>query len=130
MRKYLSKLFVVSTRRKAEKGEAFAAAAPEGESVGVFITPKSLMTFPTASLAVSVLSLLAKTLFPDRGGSAWVTVACSLFIGTIIFVATTSDPSVKPQTGRGWFLGTGVALINSLFLAASALGLLNQLGPQ
>lgn len=121
-------LFIVTVRRKGEKGEAVAAAASKGEPVGIFITPKSLTTFPTASFVVTLLGILAKTLFPTWATSHWVPIVISLFVGSIILVATTLEPSLRPRSWQGWFLAIAVGLINSLYLAAAALGLLNEIG--
>jgi hypothetical protein len=121
-------LFVATGRIKTEKGKPVAAAASNGGSVGVFITPKSLTTFPIASFVVTLVGLFMKTLFPAWGSSVWVPTISSVFVGSVILVASTSEPNLKPRTWQGWFLAVCVALINSLYLAVSALGLLNQVG--
>ncbi len=124
----LGNLFIARTGRKAEKGAPVAAAAPEG-AVGVFITPKSLMSFPVASLVVTFTWALAKRLSQGQGAEgwgdkSWVPVLVSLVVGAVIFVASTADPDAKPKSRREWIIAVAVALFNSLYLAAASLGLL------
>jgi hypothetical protein len=120
-------LFVVDTREKAEKGKAVASAAPRGGAVGVFITPKSLLAFPTASFVVTFLGLFTRKLFPALTTSVWVPVVSSCFVGFIIFVATISDPAVKPRSWQDWFISVAVGALNCVYLAATSLGLLNEI---
>jgi hypothetical protein len=108
-----------------EKGEMVAAGRARRDSPGVFITPKSISTFPVASFIVTIIWLLAQKLFPAWGSSIWVPVLASLFVGVVVFLATTSDKEAKPQTPQEWFVSGAVAFFNSLYLAASALGLLS-----
>jgi hypothetical protein len=117
-------LFIVRVSRVPSKGEMIASGKTREEAAGIFITPKSLSTFPTASFAVTLVWLLARKLFPVWGSSAWVPVVVSLLVGLIIFLETTSVKDAKPQNMRDWFVAISVASINSLYLAASALGLL------
>jgi hypothetical protein len=120
-------LFIARARRPIEKGAAYAAAEPSG-ATGVFITPQSLTTFPTASFVVALVWLLAKALFPTCGASPWVPLIVSLLVGAVVFVATTSEPNVRPHSQKEWLVAVVVAILNSLYLAASALGVLGQLG--
>jgi hypothetical protein len=121
-------LFIIRGIREPEKGEMVPAGRQKRESTGVFITPKSISTFPIASFVVTLIWVLAQKLFPTWGSSIWVPVMTSLFVGLVIFLATTSDKDAKPQTLQTWFVSGAVAFFNSLYLAASALGLLAAIG--
>lgn len=117
-------LFLARPQREEPKGLAVAASTEPAPPVGVFITPESLATFPGASLAVTVVWVLIKKLAPRLGASPWVPLVASLVIGTVIFVSTISDERAVPRTRSKWIVAIAVALFNSLYLAASALGLL------
>ena len=115
-------LFVV-TQQETEKGKPVAAAATS-EAIGVFVTPKALLAFPTASFVVTVLATFIKKIFPVVAGSIWVPVSSAFFIGVVIFVATISSPKLKLQGWKSWFVTSAVGLVNCVYLAATALGLL------
>lgn len=117
-------LFIIRGPREPKKGEMVAAGRAKQENPGVFITPKSILTFPTASFVVTFIWLLAQKLFPTWGSSTWVPVLASLLVGLVIFLATTSDEEAKPKGSQAWFVSGAIAFFNSLYLAASALGLL------
>ena len=119
-------LFVVRPRRMAERGPIQAAGAPSDQATAVFITPKSLMTFPVASSAVTFLWLLAQRLFQDWGKSPWVAVVIALVLGVVILIASTGDSEVRPKSRRDWTIAILVGLLNALYLAASAMGLVKQ----
>jgi len=103
-----------------------AAAAAQGEPTAVFITPKSLVTFPVASSAVTVVWLLIQQLFGNWGKSPWVPVGVALVLGFVIFAASVSDANVRPKSGAAWFVSIFVGGLNSLYLAASAIGILRR----
>lgn len=97
---------------------------PAGEtqySVSSFITPQSLVSFPVATGVVVIVWQLAKLLLPF-GSSSWVPVITSLAIGVLIFGASVSDERAKIST-RDVVIGVPIAVLNSLMLAAAALGI-------
>src|SRR5262249_30486007 len=106
------------------KGEALAAAEQNTGSVGVFLTPQSLTSFPIASFVVSMLWLLCQKLWPTWGQSAWVVIALAFMVGSVIFLYSVTDENSKPKDMRSWALVSIVAFINCLLLACSALGIL------
>ncbi len=122
----LSNLFVEKVHRKPERGATVATAAPVEGAVGVFITPKSLMSFPVASVVVTILWGLCKRLFPTWGSSDVLVLGLSLLVGAVIFLISTADPDAKPKAPREWFIAALIAAFNSLFLAASVLGILTK----
>lgn len=124
----LGNLFVIRGTTNLEKGDMLPAGRPKRENPGVFITPKSITTFPVASFVVTLIWVLARKLFPAGGSSIWIPVVSSLFVGLVIFLATTSDEEARPKGPQSWFVSGVVALFNSLYLAASALGLLAAIG--
>ena len=115
-------LFVARPRRTHLKGEALAAAAPDG-AVGVFITPKSLATFPGASAGVVVIWALAKRLAPTWGASQWVPFIAAIAVGGVIFLSSVSDPDAAPKSTAQWIVAVAIGFLNSLLLAAAALGI-------
>jgi len=115
-------LFVVTTQ-EAEKGKPIAASS-RGDAVGVFVTPKSLLAFPTASFVVTLLATFMRKIFPVVAGSIWVSVGSAFFIGLVIFITTISSPSFRLRGWKQWFVAVAVALVNCVYLAATALGLL------
>jgi hypothetical protein len=119
-----SDLFVANAYRSVPKGEAVLAAEekPVGH-VSVFLTPASLASFPVAATAVIMVWELTKKLVPAVGASAWVPVLTSFVVGLVIFLTSITNPKIRPpKTGAQWVVAIIVALINSLFLAAAALG--------
>ena len=105
-------LFVV-TAEETEKGKPVAASA-KGNAVGVFVTPKSLLAFPTASFAVTLVASFLKKIFPVITGSVWVSVGSAFFIGLVIFIATISSPTLKLQGWKQWFVAVAVGLVNCI----------------
>ena len=117
-------LFLARPQGEEPQGLAVAASTESPSPVAVFITPESLATFPGASLVVTVVWVLIKKLAPKFGASPWIPVVASLAVGTVIFVSTISDRRAAPRTRSRWIVAIAVAVFNSLYLAASALGLL------
>src|SRR5258708_2622180 len=106
-------------------GKAVAAGAQNPGSVGVFITPQSLSSFPVASFVVAMVWLLCQKLFPAWGQSLWVVILSAFLVGGAIFLFSVSVEDLKPRNTRAWILATVVGFINCLLLACSALGILN-----
>jgi hypothetical protein len=92
--------------------------------VPVFITPQSLASFPVASALVTTLWALSTKMFPTWGASTAVLLVLSLVVGGIIFSISVSAPTSQPKDFKGWLVGGAIAVINSLLLAAAALGVL------
>lgn len=116
-------LFVVRPPRSAQGGAIVAAGAVQGEPTAVFITPKSLGTFPVASSVVTFVWLLVRRLSENWGKSPWVPLAIALVLGAVILMGSTRDPDVRPRSPRDWVVAIVVGLLNALYLAASAMGL-------
>jgi hypothetical protein len=112
-------LFLVVKAEPVEKGAAVAAAAP-GSSEGVFLSAKSLMSFPIASGAVSIVWKLLQHFW---GVGDVVVLYISLIVGGVIFLIVISDDTGRPRRIADWIVSILIALLNSLLLAASALGL-------
>jgi len=93
------------------------SVSPQG-SVGVFITRQSLLTFPVASTAVIVVSKVLHLVFPALG-SPGTPFFVSLIVGLFIYYISLSTS----PTRRDKFEGFGIAILNSFWLAASALGI-------
>jgi len=119
-------LFVAKAKSASTgiKGDAIPSAAQSSGSVGVFITPQSIMSFPVASLAVTVTWAVRRKLLGAWGDKPGIPVAASLVIGGLILLASSGDPATKPRSRREWIVAGGVAFFNSLYLAAVTLGLL------
>jgi hypothetical protein len=102
-----------------------AVGVAEPPSVAVFVTPESLASFPVASLVVTGLWAFAKRMF-SWGGSTTTVVVISLAVGLFIFMASIATPSMRPKTFPGWSVTVFIAFVNSLLLAAAALGVLGK----
>jgi hypothetical protein len=122
----LRALFVAKAKspNRGVKGEAIPSGAPDSGSIGVFITPQSLMSFPVASLVVTYTWKLSKALWGPWADKPAIPVAASLVVGGIIFLASTDHPEAKPNSRKQWIVAGAVAVLNSLYLAAATLGLL------
>jgi hypothetical protein len=95
-------------------------ARPAGDtSIGVFLTPQSFVTFPVASVVVSVAWKVLASIFPAWGTSRITLLVIALIVGALLYALSTSAKT----TLRERFIAAGVALFNSFFLAASALGI-------
>jgi len=105
------------------KGKPVAAGDQNPGSVGVFITPQSLSSFPVASFVISMLWLLCQRLWPTHGQGAWVVIVLAFLVGGAIFACSATDGNSRPRDARGWLLAVVVGFINCLLLACSALGI-------
>jgi len=99
-----------------------AAAPPAAQAQGAFITPQSFVTFPVASMLVSLAWTVLRQLFP-WGSSTVVAAVIALAVGAVIFLVTVSDQDARPRTTAGWVVAVVVGFFNSLLLLAAALGI-------
>jgi len=113
------------TRGVGGGGGGGGGDAGTGTEVPVFITPQSLASFPVASAVVTTLWALAAKMFP-WGASTSVLLVLSLVVGGIIFAISVSSPSSQPKDFKAWLVAGAIAVINSLLLAAAALGVLGK----
>jgi hypothetical protein len=95
------------------------ANAPAGDSVGVFITAQSLVTFPVASAVVSVVSQVFQAVVPILKDSNLVPLIAAFVVGLLVYAISIT----KQMTSREKLIGLVIAVINCFFLAASALGI-------
>jgi hypothetical protein len=89
------------------------------DTIGVFLTPQSLVTFPVASATLVGMWKVLIAVFPGWGPSKLVPFVGAFVLGMFIYYI--SLPENPP--GRLKIVGAGVAVLNSFFLAASALGI-------
>jgi len=120
-------LFVARAQPAAAGVVRGLTAGDTGTDVPVFITPQSLASFPVASAVVTTLWALATKMFP-WGASTTVLLVLSLVVGGIIFAISVSSPASQPKEVKGWLVAGAIAVINSLLLAAAALGVLGKAG--
>jgi hypothetical protein len=101
-----------------------AAPVQDTKSQGVFLTPQSLVTFPGATAAGLLIWRVAIVLFPASTSvsSVWVPFVIALVLGAFIWWIGVSDPDAHMNT-REKITAAGVALLNSLQIFASLLGL-------
>ena len=85
----------------------------------VFLTPQSLVTFPGASFAVSLIWNVSAAIYEPFGQMKIVPVIASLFIGVIIFFQSYTENMNKREKTAA----IAVAILNSLWLAAITLGI-------
>jgi hypothetical protein len=114
--------------------ESAATVAAEQASVNVaetgnrqlaFVTPASLATFSGASLVITVIWLLLQNIFKKAYflKESYIPLIFSVLIGGFLLYMDLTDPERTVKLARrDYVMKTVIALINSFFLAASALG--------
>jgi hypothetical protein len=117
-------LFNVTTHQNIVQPAPGAPAAQPDQSQGVFLTPQSLVTFPGATAAGLLISRVVDKLVPAVHASVWVPFVIALVLGAFIWWIGISDPAAD-QSKRYRVMSAGIALINSLQIFASLLGLPN-----
>lgn len=90
-----------------------------GAAVGVITTPQSAITFAGAPAIVITISKVLGPILPNMGKPEILPIILSIAIGMLIYWA--SAP-VNGET-REKVTGFGFALINSIAIAAAALGI-------
>lgn len=111
---------VMSSRSVPMTGAA-AAPAVENNSTekGVFITTQSLVTFPGASALVAIIWKVLGAVNQSWGENRLLVLIIALVVGIAIYYT-----SAKPgETRKDQITGLFIALFNSFFLAATALGI-------
>lgn len=96
---------------------------PPTVPTNVFVTPQTLVTFPVASAVVFAGWQLAIKVGWSDASHYKVPLALALLWGVYLFFLDVTDPARPGQpSSREYVTKLVVALINALFLAASALG--------
>jgi uncharacterized BrkB/YihY/UPF0761 family membrane protein len=88
------------------------------ETVGVFPTPQSFVSFPAVSGALILVWRVFSAVFPTWGTSKLVPFVGAFVLGTFVYYISLPERSTR----RVRVVAAGIGLINSFFLAASALG--------
>ncbi len=104
------------------RGESRTVSAGSETQQGVFITPQSLITFPVATAAISLIWKGVEALFPALHGSLWVPAVISLLLGGFIFYVGISDPKASRDT-RDVVIAVFVAIVNIFYLFVSSAGI-------
>ena len=128
----IQRLFIHTPEPESVHWDAKAAGADKTAlskrpATAVFITPESLANFPIASIAVGLLSAVTRLLWPSLGREIAV-VVWSLFVGGLILI-NIDFPATRPKGLIRWVVAVAVGLINSIFLAASVLGVADRFYP-
>ncbi len=123
MNRTLARYLISGLPKPPQKGSTKAASAPTASPVGPFVTTSSIITFPVASTVVSIIWGLAKAVSPTYGASVVIPIIAAFLVGFFIYYIITSQPETKPKTNIEWNIARGIAIINSLYLAAAALGI-------
>jgi hypothetical protein len=95
------------------------APAAAGNTIGVFTTTQSVLTFPVASGVVTIIWQVIGGVFPSWGKKPVVALVIALLMGTLIWAVSTT----RGQSTRDKLIGGAIAIINSFSLAATALGI-------
>jgi hypothetical protein len=119
----LSRIFNYTVKRGT--GAARPQGAPQDTAVSAFLTPQSLATFPGASAAVLILWKVAGQLVPAWKESRLVPLALALLVGLLVYLISNADRALDhaPATFVQKLTTGMIALFNSLFLYAAAVGL-------
>ena len=110
----------IAPTRALEEAES-QNTAPQTNSQGVFVDPKTLVSFPIATAVASTISQVLVGLSGEK--SPLIGLVVALAIGGLIFAITMSDANARPTTRMGWAVASGIALINSLLLYAAMVGI-------
>lgn len=89
------------------------------DSVPVFLTPQSIVSFPVASSVVYSTWIVLGKIFPSWGMSGLVLLFIAFLAGTLIYLISATEQMTQKEK----IIGIIIAIFNSFFLAASALGL-------
>ena len=129
MKSILKKLFLVYNEPKSKReqkiqadGIPMASKKTSSEGIGVFITEQSIVSFPVASGVVLTISNVLKRIFPLLPSSDLLILLIAFVVGFVIFLISlvVSDKQPKPLEIIIRFF---IAIFNSFFLAAAALGI-------
>jgi hypothetical protein len=77
------------------------------------------VAFPVAAAAVTAITRVLQAVFPKLGASNVPLFLVSLAIGLFVFYISLNPQGSRRESVQGF----GIAMINSFFLAASALGI-------
>lgn len=114
-----------ATPTRSPGAESTVPAQPPMQATGVFLTPQSLVTFPVASSAVTIIWQVLGQMDQRIAGNAVAALVISLVVGLFIFVISmTPQSSTQEKTVQ-----FGIAVLNSFVLAASALGISQAVQP-
>jgi hypothetical protein len=117
---------LVNIPSRASRAGSSDAGEPAGrQATGVYLTPQSIVAFPVAASVVTVVWKVLAAVFPGWGESRSTLLVVALAVGALLFVI--SDR--KGQTTRERIISIAIAVLNSFFLAASALGIDAAMGP-
>ena len=92
---------------------------PPATSTGVFLTPQSLVTFPVASAVVAVVWKVLGSVFPGWGETRITLLVVAALVGALIYMIS----ETTRQTPKDRVVAVAIAVLNTFFLAASALGI-------
>lgn len=90
-------------------------------STGIFVTPKTIVTFPVASTVITMVWKMTGQLIPQWAGDRWIVVLISFIFG--MFITAMSD--IPGDTWKDYAVAYFCAIINSIFLAATSLGIVS-----
>lgn len=89
---------------------------------GAFISTQSIVTFPGATAAISIIWGFANYVVqPTAEGKKLIGVAICAFVGLIIYLINISDPNA-PTSTRDKLIGLLLAIINTIVLFMASFG--------
>lgn len=128
--KVASPMADLKLEKGGEGGEAAPVAAPPAPpatagavTVGSFVTPQSLLSFPGAVLASQGIWAVLRSIFPAQLSGLWVPGVIGFLLGLGIMFYSLSDPNLV-TSGRDRIWGYVVGLVNSIFLSGAAMGVI------
>lgn len=95
------------------------------DTVPVFLTPQSIMTFPVASSVVTIIWKVMARIAPGWGGSVLSLAVISVLMGGLIFI----NGMTEGMTRKEKVISFSIAMINSIILMSSALGIEAAINP-
>lgn len=94
----------------------------EVQREGAFITVQSLVSFPGATAAVTVLANVAGWAMPSWRGRPLVFVVASALVGITIYLINETDPLKTAASGSRRLIRMIIALFNTLVILSAAVG--------
>ncbi len=102
--------------------------SPPYQPPGGFISTQSIVTFPGATAAISIIwGFLNYVVKPGAEGKMWIGVSICAVIGLIIYLINVTDPNA-PTTTRDKLIGFMIAIINTMVLFMASFGVATATG--
>lgn len=110
-----------TTEQSAQPPAGVGGQTPSSDAnaVGVFTSPQAVVTFPAASGLITVVWKVLGQVNASWGANKLVPLVLALIVGMLIYLQSATPGGEK----KAKIVGFAFALLNSVTLAATALGI-------